>query len=126
MPSQLGDTEGWLREEHAKQKGLESHNDPVLLSASIEARIEDLRKPFNRLKNKKKPKPPPSPKVGNSTADESAAGSPEVKDGQVPEDEDLEDDPLKSGQEDVQGKGISLYYVYSPRDTSDHATEPSI
>ena len=41
----------------------------------MDSRIEALRKPFNRLKSRKKPKPPPAPKPGNVTAANSTEGA---------------------------------------------------
>ena len=59
---QIKEVEDWLTSETAKQSKLASHQKPALLSTSIESRLETLRKPFNTLKNRKKPKPPPAPK----------------------------------------------------------------
>jgi hypoxia up-regulated 1 len=53
--------EKWLDGEEAKQGKLRPDQDPVLHSANVETKLEDIRKAFNKLKNKKKPKPPPPP-----------------------------------------------------------------
>ena len=59
---QITEVREWLTSESAQQSKLASHQKPVLLSTSIDSRLETLRKPFNTLKNRKKPKPPPAPK----------------------------------------------------------------
>lgn len=53
--------EKWLDGEEKKQGKLRTDQDPVLKSADVDAKLEDVRKLFNKLKNKKKPKPPPPP-----------------------------------------------------------------
>ena len=69
----MEDFESWLKTESQRQQKLKPHEDPSLLSATVDARLELLRKPFNRLKAKKKPKPPPAPKApANETADAKA------------------------------------------------------
>jgi len=68
LNAQIDEAEEWLKKDEARQKKRKPHEDPLLLSAEVNARIEALRKPFNRLKSRKKPKPPPAPKPGNATS----------------------------------------------------------
>ena len=66
---QVSAYEKWLDGEVAKQGKLGPEQDPVLKSADVDARLDDIRKLFNKLKNKKKPKPPPPPPAAaNDTA----------------------------------------------------------
>ena len=58
---QVSAYEKWLKGEVKKQGKLKPDQDPVLKSADVDAKLEDIRKLFNKLKNKKKPKPPPPP-----------------------------------------------------------------
>lgn len=58
-----------MRMEEARQKKLKTHEPPVLISTTIDAKIEALRKPFNKLKGKRKPKPPPTPKANSTVTD---------------------------------------------------------
>lgn len=58
---QVAAYEQWLDGEEAKQGKLRPDQDPVLNSANVDAKLEDIRKAFNKLNNKKKPKPPPPP-----------------------------------------------------------------
>ena len=58
---QVSAYEKWLDGEVAKQGKLRPEQDPVLKSADVDAKLDDVRKLFNKLKNKKKPKPPPPP-----------------------------------------------------------------
>lgn len=98
FPMQLGEAEGWLREEDGKQKKLKAYDNPRLLSSAIDERIETLRKPFTRLKNKKKPKPPPAPKSdgkANETESEDAASKSDLVDDEAP----LEEEPHLDGEE---------------------------
>ena len=75
---QVEDFESWLKTESQQQQDLKPHEEPSLLSAIVDARLELLRKPFNRLKAKKKPKPPPAPKApANETADAKAEAAAE-------------------------------------------------
>ena len=75
---QVEDFESWLKTESQRQQKLKPHEEPSLLSALVDARLELLRKPFNRLKAKKKPKPPPAPKApANETADAKAEAAAE-------------------------------------------------
>ena len=53
--------EKWLDGELAKQGKLRPDQDPVLKAADVDAKLEDIRKVFNKLKIKKRPKPPPPP-----------------------------------------------------------------
>ena len=105
---QLGEAEGWLREEDRKQKSLKPSDNPSLLSSAIDERIETLRKPFTRLKNKKKPKPPPSPKSdgkSNETEPEEAASKPDP----LADEARLEEEPFLDGEEDFSGRNYCLY-----------------
>ena len=100
--AQLGEAEGWLREEERKQKNLKPYDNPSLLSSTIDERIETLRKPFTRLKNKKKPKPPPAPKAdgkANETMPEDAASKADFLDNEA----HFEEEPLLDGDEDLTG-----------------------
>ena len=95
-----------MREEEANQKKLSAHESPSLISTTVEAKIEALRKPFNRLKDKKKPKPPAKPKPSSSTANETAADSSEDKAGPVERDLPLDEEgPWEEeiGREDQEG-----------------------
>jgi len=66
---QVAAYEKWLEGEVTKQGKLRPDQDPVLKSADVDAKLEDIRKAFNKLKNKKKPKPPPPPpSAANDTA----------------------------------------------------------
>ena len=66
---QVSAYEKWLDGEVAKQGKLRPEQDPVLTSADVDAKLNDIRKLFNKLKNKKKPKPPPPPPAAaNDTA----------------------------------------------------------
>ena len=66
---QVAACEKWLDGEEAKQGKLRPDQDPVLKSADVDVKLEDIRKAFNKLKNKKKPKPPPPPpSAANDTA----------------------------------------------------------
>ncbi|CAL5229767.1 g13152 [Coccomyxa viridis] len=61
LTDQVAAYEKWLAGEVTKQGKLKPDQDPVLKSADVDAKLEDIRKVFNKLKNKKKPKPPPPP-----------------------------------------------------------------
>ena len=66
---QVSAYEKWLDGEVAKQGKLRPEQDLVLKSADVDAKLDDVRKLFNKLKNKKKPKPqPPPPAAANDTA----------------------------------------------------------
>lgn len=52
----------WLDEEERKQEGVAAHEEPVLQSSTISARLLQLRNAFEKLNKKKKPAPPPAPK----------------------------------------------------------------
>ena len=66
--------EKWLAGEVTKQGKLKPDQDPVLKSADVDAKLEDIRKVFNKLKNKKKPKPPPPPpSAANDTSNTTGA-----------------------------------------------------
>ena len=74
---QVSAYEKWLDGEVAKQGKLPPEQDPVLKSADVDAKLDDVRKLFNKLKNKKKPKPPPPPPAAaNDTAN--ATGGAEI------------------------------------------------
>jgi hypothetical protein len=96
---QMDEVEGWLKKEEGRQKKRKPHEDPLLMSADIDTRIDSLRKPFNRLKSKKKPKPAPSPKSGNSTAANSTAEDAVDQGGNdgEPEEEEAEMDAPEEG-----------------------------
>lgn len=66
----------WMREEEAKQSKVKAHEEPVLESSTISARLVRLEHAFERLNNKKKPTPPPviKPEV-NATDDKQTAES---------------------------------------------------
>ena len=60
----------WLDEEERKQEGVAAHEEPVLQSSTISARLVQLRNSFEKLNKKKKPAPPPAPKQqANTTGD---------------------------------------------------------
>lgn len=62
----------WLDEEERKQDRVAAHEEPVLQSSTISARLLQLRKTFEKLNKKKKPTPPPAPKQqANTTGDAS-------------------------------------------------------
>lgn len=104
---QLGEVEGWLREEERKQKSLKPYDKPSLLSSAIDERIETLRTPFTRLKNKKKPKPPPTPKAdANSTAAEDLASKPDLVDEESPQEEESH---LDGEEEEASGMDSLLF-----------------
>ena len=72
---QVSAYEKWLDGEVAKQGKLRPEQDPVLKSADVDAKLDDVRKLFNKLKNKKKPKPPPPPPAAaNDTANATGGG----------------------------------------------------
>lgn len=52
----------WLDEEEGKQAKVAAHEEPVLQSSTISARVVQLRNAFEKLNKKKKPAPPPAPK----------------------------------------------------------------
>lgn len=66
----------WMREEEAKQSKVKAHEEPVLESSTISARLVRLEHAFERLNKKKKPTPPPviKPEV-NATDDKQTAES---------------------------------------------------
>lgn len=98
---QLGDAEGWLKQEEAKQSKLKQHENPTMLSTAIDAKIETLRAPFNKLKDRKKPKPPPAPKA-NSTSEGSQEGSGPKSD-PVEDEVPLEENPPWEADADLAG-----------------------
>lgn len=60
----------WLDKEEGKQAKLAAHEEPVLQSSAVSARVIQLRNAFEKLNKKKKPAPPPTPKQqANSTGD---------------------------------------------------------
>ena len=60
----------WLDEEEGKQAKVAAHEEPVLQSSTISARVVQLRNAFEKLNKKKKPVPPPAPKQqANMTGD---------------------------------------------------------
>lgn len=71
---QIDAYEGWLNKELKKQKKLKPHEDPVLKSADVDAKLDEVRKQFTKLKNKKQPKPPKpaAPANDSSAGDETA------------------------------------------------------
>lgn len=93
--TQMDEFETWLGTESKQQQGRRAHEEPTLLSTSVDWRVEALRKPFNRLKARKKPKPPPSPKRDGAERNDTAAdgtadpagGEPELR-GAQPEGQD--------------------------------------
>ncbi|EIE21504.1 HSP70-domain-containing protein [Coccomyxa subellipsoidea C-169] len=60
--------ESWLNKDLKRQKKLKAHEDPVLKSADVDAKLDDVRKIFTKLKNKKQPKPPRPAAPANDTA----------------------------------------------------------
>ena len=56
---QLQDFTSWMSEEEAKQSKVKAHEEPVLESSTISARLVQLKHAFERLNKKKKPAPPP-------------------------------------------------------------------
>ncbi|KAK9811690.1 hypothetical protein WJX72_008444 [[Myrmecia] bisecta] len=68
LAASVKDFDTWLKAELEKQGKLKDHDDPVLKSADVTSRLADLKKTFNKLKNRKKPKPPPAPAAANATA----------------------------------------------------------
>lgn len=65
---QVDEYESWLNKLLEKQKMLKAHEDPVLKSADVDAKLADVRKLYIKLKNKKQPKPPKAPAAANDTA----------------------------------------------------------
>ena len=62
VASQLQAFGKWLDEEEGKQAKVAAHEEPVLQSSTISARVVQLRNAFEKLNKKKKPAPPPVPK----------------------------------------------------------------
>lgn len=70
---QLQAFELWLGEEEGKQGRVAAHEEPVLQSSTISARLLKLRNTFEKLNKKKKPAPPPAPKQqANTTGDDAS------------------------------------------------------
>ena len=57
----------WLDEEEGKQARVAAHEEPVLQSSTISARVVQLRNAFEKLNKKKKTAPPPAPKQKANT-----------------------------------------------------------
>jgi hypoxia up-regulated 1 len=74
---QLDEYEAWLDGELKKQEKVKDHEDPVLFSYDVDAKLGGARKAFNKLKNKKKPRPPPPPAKEEDAAESSGEKQPE-------------------------------------------------
>ncbi|CAL8469535.1 g9076 [Coccomyxa elongata] len=68
LVDEVDEYESWLNKLLEKQKVLKAHDDPVLKSADVDAKLADVRKLYIKLKNKKQPKPPKAPAAANDTA----------------------------------------------------------
>ena len=79
MLLQVDEYESWLNKQLEKQKVLKAHEDPVLKSADVDAKLADVRKLYIKLKNKKQPKPPKTAAAANetATADETTVPDPD-------------------------------------------------
>lgn len=68
----MDEFESWLSTETQKQAKQKAHESPLLVSSSVNARVDIVRQSFNKLKSKKKPRPPPPPpkSTKNETAEE--------------------------------------------------------
>ena len=66
----------WLDEEEGKQGKLAAHEEPVLQSSTVSARVLQLRSAFDKLNKKKKPAPPPAPKQEANTTGEQTLSAP--------------------------------------------------
>lgn len=66
-----------MSEEEVKQSKVKAHDEPVLESSTISARLVQLKHAFERLNKKKKPAPPPviKPEV-NATGEHSCSSVP--------------------------------------------------
>ncbi len=64
-----------MSEEEAKQSKVKAHEEPVLESSTISARLVQLKHAFERLNKKKKPAPPPVIKPEVNATGEHCGGS---------------------------------------------------
>ena len=60
----------WMSEEEAKQNKVAAHEEPVLESSTVTARVLHLKNAFDKLNKKKKPVPPPVVKADTNTTGE--------------------------------------------------------
>ena len=72
---QLQGFTNWMSEEEAKQSKVKAHDEPVLESSTISARLVQLKHVFERLNKKKKPAPPPVIKPEVNATGEHFCGS---------------------------------------------------
>ena len=64
-----------MSEEEAKQSKVKPHEEPVLESSTISARLVQLKHAFEKLNKKKKPAPPPVVKPEVNATGEHCCGS---------------------------------------------------
>ncbi|KAL3157632.1 hypothetical protein ABBQ32_012079 [Trebouxia sp. C0010 RCD-2024] len=86
----------WLDEEERKQEGVAAHEEPVLQSSTISARLLQLRNAFEKLNKKKKPAPPPAPKQQADTTDETVKADGEQSEAQAETDSTSQDSKASS------------------------------
>lgn len=72
---QLQGFTNWMSEEEAKQSKVKAHDEPVLESSTISARLVQLKHAFEKLNKKKKPAPPPVIKPEVNATGEHFCGS---------------------------------------------------
>ncbi len=72
---QLQGFTSWMSEEEAKQSKVKAHDEPVLESSTISARLLQLKHAFEKLNKKKKPAPPPVIKPEVNATGEHSCGS---------------------------------------------------
>ncbi|DBA73173.1 hypothetical protein WJX79_004877 [Trebouxia sp. C0005] len=70
----------WMSEEEVKQSKVKAHDEPVLESSTISARLVQLKHAFERLNKKKKPAPPPVIKPEVNATDDKQTAEPEEAD----------------------------------------------
>ena len=71
----MEDFASWSKAKIAKQAKTKPHDQPAFTSAEMQAKLDDLRQAFSKLKDRKKPKPPPVAGTKNGTANATAANS---------------------------------------------------
>ena len=74
---QLEGFTSWLAAKLKQQGKLSADQVASVTSQEVKAQVEALRKPFNKLKNRKKPPPPPAP-AANATAANTTAEAGEL------------------------------------------------
>ncbi len=72
---QLQGFTSWMSDEEAKQSKVNAHEEPVLESSTISARLVQLKHAFERLNKKKKPAPPPVIKPEANATGEHCCGN---------------------------------------------------